>query len=331
MSSVAIPNTLDKIRLHEGNDNLKTYFNKLTKENTKEALSLINDNNLNFASLFVLKSELKEPELMDDLNLRNKVALEFINEILDGERRSWVSRNISSDYAQIVYSVLKWVFETGFLDDGLSNDYDEILDMTAILLSKLYKEQKILPAVVDMIFSRNRNDFLIHDLVWALFESRDPGSLIMVASKLLSKDNKDVELANKLLSFIPGLEKNSDLNSQKKYVAFLNWLEENSLFLHFTGQSLQQTNRPILYVVVLEAKYLCKFVSVDTGKLLNSLSQKEKSLLNEFKKLDLDTKTLLSNFSFKMHEKDINQWDKWIKYPITKQIKIAKSMIGGEQ
>ncbi len=330
MRSLTAPNTLDKVRLREGNDNLKAYFNKLAKDDTNEALNLINDNNLNFASLFVLKSELKEPKLLDNLNLRNKVALEFINEILEGERKTWVSKNISSGYAQIVYSVLKWVFETGFFDDGLSNDYDEILDMTAILLSKLYKEQKILPAVVDMIFNRNRNDFLIHDLVWAFFESRDPNSLIMIANKLLSKEEKDVKLASKLLSFIPGIEKTSNLTNQRKYIAFLNWIEENSLFLHFTGQSLQQTSRPILYVIVLEAKYLCKFVSVDTGKPLSSLSQREKSLLDEFKKLDLDTRILLSNFSLKMHQEDISRWDRWMKYPISEQIKIAKSMTGGE-
>ncbi|WP_432667402.1 hypothetical protein R9X47_13540 [Wukongibacter baidiensis] len=330
MSSLPTPNTLDKVRLREGNDNLKSYFNKLAKENTKEAINLINDNNLNFTSLFVLKSELKEPELMDNLNLRNKIALEFIDEILEGERRTWVSKNISSDYAQIVYSMLKWVFETGFLDDGLSNDFDEILDMTAILLSKLYKEQKILPAVVDMIFKRNRNDYLIHDLVWAFFESRNPNSLVMIANKLLSTEKKDVQLASKLLSFIPGLEKTSDLNNQKKYIAFLNWIEENSLFLHFTGQSLQQKSRPTLYVIVLEAKYLCKFVSVDTGETLISLSQREKNLLDEFKNLDLDTKILLSNVSFKMHQENIDRWDRWMKYPISEQIKMAKSMTGGE-
>lgn len=330
MNSLPTPNTLDKVRLRDGNDNLRDYFNKLAKEDKTKALSLINDNHLNFPSLFVLKSELKEHRLMENLNLRNKFALEFINEILEGEKRTWVSKNISSDYAQIVYSVLKWVFETGFFDDGLSNEYDEILDMTAILLSKLYKDQKILPAVVEMIFNRNRNNHFIHDLVWAFFESRNPNSLIMVANKLLSKEEKDVELASNLLSFIPGIEKSSNLNNQKKYIAFVNWIEENSLFVHFTGQSLQQTNRPILYKIVLEAKYLCKFVSVDTGESLNPLSERENRLLDEFKRLDLDTRILLSNFSFNMHQKDIDGWNRWINYPITEQIKIAKSAIGGE-
>lgn len=323
-------NSLDRIRINEGIDSLIAYFHKLVENNTDEAIALINDENLHFASFFVLRFKISEHNLIEGLVLRNKVALEFINEILDGKKGISIMKHISSDYAQIAYSVLKWVFETGFFDDGLSNEFDEVLDLTAILLTRLYRDQKILPIIADMIFNRNRKNLYVHDLVWAFFESKDPYSLVMIANRLLSSEEKDVDLACKLLSFVPGVDDNN-LNKQKKYTSFLNWIEENSLFLYFTGQSLQQTNKPAPYVVTLEAKYLCKFISIDTGKPLKPLTDKEKQLLNEFNKLDLNTKIFLSSFSSIMHHKDENWWNTWISYPISNQIETAKAMIGGEQ
>lgn len=329
--SSSTTNSLDRIRKNNGPEALETYFDGLTKDSSQEAIDLINDYNLHFASLFVLKSKLSESNLIDELNLRNTIALKFINEILDGEKDISVMERISSDYTQIIHSTLKWVFETGSADDGLSNQYDEVLDIAAILLTKLYNEQKIIPTIVDMIFNRNRKDYFIHDLVWAFFESRDPYSLIMVANRLLSSDEKDIQLANKLLSFVPAISKDNNVNNQKKYISFLDWIEENSLFLYFTGQSLQQTNKPMPYAVDLEAKYLCKYISVDTGKPLKSLTEREHSILSDFKKLDLDTKILLSSFSNMMHHKDPIWWNTWINKSASEQIKIAKAMIGGIQ
>jgi len=331
MHNLSTTNSLDRIRINDGIESLITYFHELAEDNNEEAVNLINDENLHFASLFVLRFKISELNLADNLILRNKIALEFVNEVLRGKKSISIMKYISSDYAQIVYSVLKWIFETGFFDDGLSNEYDEVLDITAILLTKLYRDEKILPIIADMIFNRNRKNLYIHDLVWAFFESRDPYSLVMIATRLLSSEEKDVELASSLLSFVPGIDKNSNLNKQKKYTSFLNWIEENSLFLYFTGQSLQQTNNPAPYAVTLEAKYLCKFISLDTGKPLKPLTEKEQQLLDEFNKLDLDTRILLSSFSSMMHHKDRNWWNVWISHPISEQIETAKAMIGGEQ
>lgn len=324
-------NPLDRIRINEGINNFKAYFDELVKENTEEALNLINDENLNFVSLFVLRNEIDMLGLFYNLNLRNRVAIEITDEILEGKKKISVNEYVSSDFAQIAYSVLKWMFKTGFNDDGLSNQYDQVLDITAIILTKVYKEKTILPNLADMIFDRNKRGLFTHDLVWAFFESRDPNSLIMIANHLLSTEKKDIELASKLLSFIPGIEKNSSISKEKKYKAFLNWLEENSPFLHFTGQSLQQVNRPITYVIALEAKYLNKYVSVDTGKTLKSLTDEERELLSEFNKQDNDTKLFLSNFSNMLHNKNKSVWKEWIHYPISRQIAIAKAMVGGYQ
>jgi hypothetical protein len=324
-------NPLDKIRLTNGIDELKNSFIKLIKTNNGEAVNLLNAENLHFPTLFLLKIEIDNLNIFDNLNLRNRTAIELTNQILEKNKKSSINKYVSSDLAQIAYSVLKWIFDTGFYDDGLSNEYDEVLDITAILLIKIYKDQTILPIIADMIFDRNRKGLFNHNLVWAFFESKDPNSLIMIANRLLSTEAKDVELASKLLSFIPGIEKNNNASKEKKYTSFLNWLEENNPFLYSTGQSLQQVNRPITYVIDLGAKYLNEYVASDTGKTLKSFTYKEAKLLNEFSKLDNDTKLLLANFSSMLYQKDRNQWNKWIHYPIKEQIRIAKSMMGGEQ
>ncbi len=325
------PNTLDRKRKDKGPEALEGYFKELLESSPQEAIDLVNDDNLNFASLFVLRSQLKDPSLNNELNLRNTTSLKIINEILTGEKDISVMEHISSEHTQIIHSTLKWIFETGSIDDGLSNEFDEVLDISAILLTKLYNEQKIIPTIVDMIFNRNRKDYFIHDLVWAFYESRDPYSLIMIANRLLSSDKKDIQLANKLLSFVPAIAKDDNVNNQRKYISFLDWIEENSLFLYFTGQSLQQTTKPMPYAVDLEAKYLCKYISVNTGKTLKPFTEKEHYLLNEFNTLDLDNKIFLSSFSNMMHHKNPVWWDSWINKPITEQVRIARSMIGGEQ
>lgn len=331
MNNLNTLDSLDSIRMNNGSDKLKAHFHDLVKNDRKKAIDSINNENLHFASLFLLRSEIKDSNLLNDLSLRNRIALEIVNEIVEKEKDSSVIKYISSDYTQIVYSILKWIFETGSMDDGLSNKYDEVLDITAILLTRIYNDQKILPRVADMIFARNKKGFFIHDLVWAFFECKDPSSLIMIANRLLSQEIDDVNLASNLLSFVPGIDRNNNSNKQRQYVFFLKWIEENGLFLNFTGQSLQEVNRPRPYVVDLEAKYLRKFVSVESGKMLKPLTLKEKRLLNEFNGLDDNTKLLLSSFSNMLNNKDINLWNKWINYPIKKQIEIAKDSTGGVQ
>lgn len=330
MNSLRAINSLDKIRVRDGTSDLEVFFHGLANEDREEALNLVNAENLHFTSLFVLKDELKSSDLLNDLTLRNKLALEITDEVSKDEKKGSVMKYISSDYTQIVYSTLKWIFETGSKDDGLSDDFDEVLDSAAILLTKMYRDETILPIMVDMIFDRNRRNFFTHDLVWAFFESKDPSSLIMIANRLLSNEAEDTELASTLLSFVPGIDKNSNnVSKEKKYAYFLNWMDENNSFLYFTGQSLQQVNSPITYVIVLEAKYLCRFVSVDTGKPIKPLTEKEGRILNEFRKLDQNTKIFLSTFSNRMHNRDLNFWNMWIDYPIEKQIEMAKDMAGG--
>ena len=311
---------LDHVRLKNGVEESKNFFNKLAKENKKAAISLINDDSLYYGSLFILKREIEEFNLYKDLSLRNKIALCITREILQRERIDYSKEYTSSDYVQIVYSILNWMLKTGALDDGLNDEYDEVLDITSILLIKVYRDKKLLPIIADMIFKRYSRGFFIHDLVWAFFQGKDPYSFIAVAKYLNSTDSKEVELARKLLSFVPSLEKGN-------MAVFLNWLEENHSFLYFKEESFQKGSNPKPYVVILEGKYLCTPVSINTGEIIKPLEDREQKLLGEFKKLSYSKKALLSNFSWKLHHQNMNWWNGWINLSVKEQIGVMR--VGG--
>ena len=288
------------------------------------AVALLNDSQLSFTCLFILHPIIKKFSLNTMLNLRNKLALEIMDEVLT-DVKFHGDENLLNIYIQKVNSVLIWILDTGSLNDGLSDEFDEVLDICAILLLKVYKDKSRLPLIAELIFARHRKSHLIHDLVWAFLEARDPGSLMLIASRLRSIHEADIHLAQKLLNFIPGMDEQND-NTEKQYMAFLKWLEENSLFLLYKGESFQQTNRPKPYEIVYEGKYLCRNVSIDSGEIMSDLLQDELALINAFNMLDLNTKILLSNFSFTLHKNDLDAWSQWLHSPIDTQISMT---IGG--
>ena len=112
---------------------------------------------------------------------------------------------------------------------------------------------------------------------------------------------------------------------EQKYISFLSWIEENSLFLYFTGQSFQETSRPSPYKVDLDAKYLCKNICIGKMNSMRVSHIEEDILLKKFRELDINTKLLLSSFSFKLYRKAPEVWKAWINYPIWKQIGIASA------
>lgn len=320
-----IENELDRVRHDRGNDGLRDYIKQLAQKDRGKAIDLINEEELSFTSLFVLRDEIQQLEFFDQMNIRNKIALEIVDETLKEYKVELSPSDMVSNFIQNVRTALKWMLTTGAFDDGMSDEYDEVMDVTAILLVKVYKDKGILPLLADMIFKRYKMGTCIHDLAWAFFEGKEPYSLILIGNKLRSREFKDVELACKLLGFIPGVDVKSSVDGETQYFGFFNWIEENRPFLYFTGESFQQKNSPTPYVVVLEAKYLCKVISIDTGKSLEPLTREEDELLSSFDKQDDDTKTLLSNYSFRLHYDDVNGWNMWLHRPIETQIKIAKA------
>ncbi|MBB6217301.1 hypothetical protein HNQ80_003420 [Anaerosolibacter carboniphilus] len=321
----------DEMNSHGEAYNIAASFHELMKTDQEKAISLINGENLPFSSLFLLKHDIEKYEIFDQLNLRNRVALSIADEIIIGRKDTSAIQCSSCDYIQTVHSVLKWMLETGSIADGLSNEYDEILDITATLLIKVYRDKTILPMTIDMIFKRYAKGLFINHLVWTFFQSHDPNSLISIAARLKSENAKDVDLARKLLSFCPLIDIRDNAPGEKQYAAFVDWMKENCLFLHFTGETFQQSTYPIPYVIVLEAKYLYKSIDLLTGKTFEAFSEKESQLLDVYTKLDMDTKILLANFSYLLHQKNISSWKTWIQYPIAHQIAIAGAAMGVKQ
>jgi len=212
---------------------------------------------------------------------------------------------------------------TGSEDDGLNEEFDRVLDAAAVFLIKEYSDKSILYILADLTFRRNRKGTFSHDLVWSLFESQSLESLLLIGLRLKSPHPKDRELANMLLSFIPGI--NTHRNSpNNQYLYFYNWLEENILFLYYTGESIQQSANPEPYRIILEAKYLCKAVSIDTGLIIESLSEGDLALLDVFQTLSETDKLLLSNFSYSLHKRNTDHWNVWLHSPVGEQIDIAK-------
>ena len=232
-----------------------------------------------------------------------------------------------SNYNKMDYSDLKSMFKGCVLNRELTDEHDEILDVTASLLIKTHKDKTILPTIVDTIFSRNRKGLFNHDLIWSFFQARDPYSLMLIANYLSSEDINDVKLARKLLDFVPSINMTRSGDSKKQYLSFFYYLKENYPFLYFTGDSFQRESKPKPYAIAIDAKYLCKRVSVNTGKSFLPLTQNENLLSNYFNKLDDENKQLLSNLSLKIQYQNKYLWRSWINQSIIKQINTAQAWL----
>lgn len=326
ISNEYYPGFLDELRHTQGIDKLKSYFHELMAENPEKAARLINDPQLQYCSLFALQSELQSRQLVITLNTRNQEALTITREISAKSFSS--SQHASYERSELTHSVLKWILNTGCKDDGFSKQYDEIVDTCAIYLARKFKDRQALHIISQMIFDRHRKGAYIYDLIWAFFEACDPYSLTLLANGLRSSGYKDVELARKLLGFIPCVHINTN-DGMQLYSCTLFWLQENCMFLHYTGEGFQKTANPIPYIVSFHAKYLCKPIWADSGKFVYPLSEYERALIDNFKTLDNTAKALLSNYSFRLYRQNQALWHTWLRYPLTLQLSIASSNSGG--
>jgi len=320
--------SLDQMRMNRGTDDFKNIFHGLGEKQRQKAISYLNEDRLYFASLFILIPEIEALALYEKLNSRNAVALKICAKILKDENMFSHVAGLVSENSGMTYSALKWMLKTGSADDGLNDDYDEVMDAVASLLIKTYKDNSVLPMVADMIFKRNRKGYLVHDLVWCFFQARTSYCLKLIAGYLRSPNRRDVELARQLLHFIPD-ETGEGANLQKQYQNFLAWLQENNQFLYFTGENLQFTSDPKPCRVDLDAKYLYKSISPYNHKPLQPLTQAEQDHLQKFHELRREDEKLLSKYSRRMHDRNLRSWNQWMQYPVDKQIEIAKSGLGG--
>ncbi len=322
---------LDNIRKNNGIDGLKNYIRDLFANNNEKAVELINDENLHYCSLYVLLPELKSitrrGRLRAELSERNRTALRITKDIesRDSEDIAVLTQSRDGD----TLSALKWILGTGYTEDGLSDGYETVMEQTAILLSRTYRNTELLEQIEEMIFTRYRKGLFIHYLVWAFFEARSTYSLSLLANRLLSAESSDVELAKRLLSFIPPIAANNGADGMTLYMQALDWMQENQPFLYYTGESLHQTGAPHHYDISYEARYLCRPVSPEDGSYLRTADDNLRSRARSFNKLDKDSKKLLSSCSYLLYRRNIHQWNTWINLPVERQLKLAADMMGG--
>ncbi len=227
-------------------------------------------------------------------------------------------------YGQKHYDYYKLLFLKNSLSDVFTDDVDEAFDAASGILTSIYKDKTCLPAIVKMIFKRHKEGRFINNLVWAFFQCSDPGSLILIANYLNSKEPEEMELAKKLLNFIPEQKVLSDRVLESGYKKIQEWIKENTPFLYFTAESFHQTSNPKPFIVNYGAKYLCKAVSVNTGKMLKPLTKEEAELLDNFNQSDETSMELISKFSFKLNIKNKTLWNIWLQFPIEQQKKLAE-------
>ncbi|TCP27056.1 hypothetical protein EV207_11834 [Scopulibacillus darangshiensis] len=314
-SEINQPNPLNE-RRKEGMVSLKKEWNNLYSENDHHALALINDGDLEFPTLYVLREDIKEKKCQHLLIERNQLALHHIENILHETNLGIAEHKHFSDQHYVILSSFRWMLDTGAAA-SLNNGYIKVIDGAVIQMLLTY-QQNIAKDVVDLIFRRKRSHQQSHYLLCALQENADPNCLFYIANYLLSNNQNDVLFAAKLLHFIPGM---AHAATKPEAVAlFEGWMEDNHRYLVYTGETSDVSPMPRPYKVNLAAKYLGKPVSLEDGESLQSLSNKEKERWQQFSQLTDGTKEQLASLSAHYRQNHRNEWYEWMASPLEQHI-----------
>lgn len=232
---------LDGIRSRFGNQRLKDVFHDAVQKDHEHAARLINDINITFPSLFALRPEIGKANLYERLNATNRRALNFADDVL----LSRMERSARPGEGE--REALSWMLDSGSRSEGLGEHFDQVLDMSALLLAKVHEDRACLRIMAQLIFNRHRKGLYTYDLVWAFFEASKPADLLLLADWLRSPHPGDRELARELLNFIPCIEAESDPSRQ--YRCCVRWIRKNLGRLYYTGESNQQRSHPRRYAL----------------------------------------------------------------------------------
>ncbi|MGI6175803.1 MAG: hypothetical protein ACOYJC_06555 [Christensenellales bacterium] len=317
---------LDRIRINEGVDKCRAALNEVFQRDARRAAALLNDSQLTFTCLYILRGQIEGLHIQRYLSSRNVLALRIASQISASEASE---ADYLSSRQDSVHSVLKWILKTGSAQEIPEDDYEEILDVAVSVLINTYRDRDILPLVANLIFQRNRNGRYIHDLVWALFQVHDPLVLKLIAQHVRSSEPKDARLAAELLNIDETNVPADEDDKEGRYAGYLHWLEENEPYLYFTEESFQYANKPAFSAVDLERKYLQQGVpSYDSQPI--SPSEEANETLAAFKQLSVNEQKALSEYSQKIHDKSAPAWKEWLHAPVSEQIKIAKAGSEGD-
>lgn len=307
---------LDKVRLSRGPDECKARLMAVCSADKARAACLLNDRRLTFPCLYLLSPLIKRLNLSARLTPKNRYALEFITNVSKRKRKR------TSFPKQTEHAVLSWILTTGSREDGISEEFEELLEIAASMLANNYKDRAALPMIVDMMFERNRKGRNIHDLVWALFRARDINVLKLIAERLKSGSKADAELARSLLN-IDATKGDLMADNTKLYRDYMDKLTENKPFLYFTDEGYNFSSEPRFTDIDLERKYLNKQVKAYEHALASHKDKTQIDAAKAFNELSLAEQRLLSEYSYKKCKADPIAWSNWLKRPLAEQLKEA--------
>lgn len=305
---------LDEIRIKDGAKKLKSHFASVFKENPKQAAELLNDTNVTFLTLYLLKDEIPEESNQRELSIRIQSALSFIKQVINHTGYGKKGKSLLPSKG-----VLKWILETGSAEELSDSIYKEVMDVTVSLLLNQYKDDSVLPLVVELIFTRNKQDGLIHDLVWALFRLKNPKALLLIAEKLRSENKKDKELARELLNISTETTTVKHLSDEDLHRVYITWLNENKPYLYFTDQSYQESTKPSFCALDYERKYLQQGTASYERIPLSFINKEEKNIA-AFKQLSPSEQKKLANYSNRLHKENPAAWNSWLRLPVDQQL-----------
>lgn len=322
---------LDRILAQEGPEGLQKGFNRLASQNRVKAAAHINDDALTFPCLFLLLPQIYQFDLWHDLAKRHILALQLC-------AKKWGNASLEKTLAALVpkdpearKEALLWMFQSGNRWDGPKENYDSYdaaLDAAAATLIKTYKDRRILPDLVELMFRRNKKDLLIHDLAWCCMTDFDAELGRLVARRLLSGDEKDVALACHLLHLNPPEPPGNANAKGRLYRQYLSWLSENQDFLYPTRECFQMTSSPEPLGLNHDAKYIGRKVSPKSHAPQGPLNEKEVACLGRFHEISPEEKEFLASYSKKLHDRSKRQWDEWMQKPVGEQLRLARSGMG---
>lgn len=291
-----------------GNQSLNKMFEHMVKTNMSHAVSLLNQQTLSFPTFYLLIPQMLDHHLFEFLSTRNQSAITFCN-----------NKGAIFDVA-LNRETLKWMLLTSIHQELESDEFQSVIDRAVIQLIVLLKEQTLLTPIVTLLFERNRKNDCVYDLCWALSQANTISTMPILSKYLMSNHPEDYHLACKLLNFKPELQPN---NRVQQYQNFRKWFDENSAFLYFSNETMQETCQPKYWRVNLPAKYLCKR---DLSEA--ELSEAELEQIKLFQDLNRESQKMLSKYSYRTYQKDKKEWHDWIKSPIPMQYQTCKERGG---
>lgn len=304
--------SLDQVRIREGDEPCRAAFQAISIRDKRQAAMLLNDRRLTFPCLYILSPQIDEP-LYPCLRERLIIGLHLIERVRRGDSPVGKGRQ----KGKYEHEGLRWILDTGHNEDGLDEEYEEIMERAVSVLIDTYHDTDILPRVADMIFTRHREGRNIHDLTWAYFRSDHPDALILIARRLSADDRRDAALARRLLN-IPE-------SGSSDYHPYLRWLRDNDPYLYFTGESMQYASTPAYYRVDPERKYLQRGTPSYHKNPIAPAGDGERNRLDAFAALSDEEKTVLAEHSHRIHARDAMGWKRWMRRPVEEQIKAAKN------